>query len=55
MKSADTLVHRAKDRTFLPEELRDMGEDEDLTVDVEDFADDLDDFDYEYDEEEDEA
>lgn len=55
LKSADTLVHRAKDRTFLPEELRDMGEDEDLTVDVEDFADDLDDFDYEYDEEEDEA
>lgn len=55
LKSADTLVHRAKDRTFLPEELRDMGEDEDLTVDVEEFADDLDDFDYEYDEEEDEA
>ena len=55
LKGTETLVHRAKDRMVLPEELRDMGEDEDLTVDVEDVPEDLDDFDYEYDEEEGEA
>jgi GTP-binding protein len=52
LKGTETLVHRAKDRTILPEELRDMGEDEDLTVGVEDVPEDLDDFDYEYEEDE---
>ena len=52
LKGTETLVHRAKDRTILPEELRDVGEDEDLTVGVEDVPEDLDDFDYEYEEDE---
>lgn len=52
LKGTETLVHRAKDRAILPEELRDMGEDEDLTVGVEDVPEDLDDFDYEYEEDE---
>ena len=53
--SKDNLVHRAKDMNRLQDELRAMGQDDDLTieyVDDEDFEDieEVDDFEYEWDE-----
>ena len=54
--SKDNLVHRAKDMTRLQDELRAMGQDDDLTieyVDDDDFEDieEIDDFEYEWDDE----
>ena len=45
------IVHRPKDIATLPQELRDMGEDEDLTIEYldEDDVEDLEDFEYEED------
>ena len=56
--SKDNMVHRAKDMNKLQDELRAMGQDDDISVEYED-VDEVDDFeyefddDYEYDEEED--
>ena len=47
----DTLVHRDKDMTLFAEELAEEGEDEELGDEEENEIDDLDDFEYEYEEE----
>ena len=46
--SRDSLVHRAKDMDKLHDELRAMGQDDDITVEYEDI-DEMDDFEYEFD------
>ena len=48
--SRDSLVHRAKDMDKLHDELRAMGQDDDITVEYEDI-DEMDDFEYEFDDE----
>jgi GTP-binding protein len=48
----ETIVHRPKEVSHLREELRAMGEDEDLSYEYEADDDDADDLDYEYEEEE---
>lgn len=45
LKETGVLVHRAKNRNLLPEELKEMGQDDDLKAD-------LDDIDYEYEDQE---
>ena len=47
--SKDSLVHRAKDMTKLQDELRAMGQDDDITVEYEDIEE-MEDFEYEFDE-----
>ena len=46
--SKDNLVHRAKDMSKLQDELRAMGQDDDITIEYEDI-DDMEDFEYEFD------
>ena len=46
--SKESLVHRAKDMTKLQDELRAMGQDDDITIEYEDI-DEMDDFEYEFD------
>ena len=46
--SKDSLVHRAKDMNKLQDELRAMGQDDDITIEYEDI-DEMDDFEYEFD------
>jgi GTP-binding protein len=46
--SKDSLVHRAKDMNLLHDELRAMGQDDDITVEYEDI-DEMEDFEYEFD------
>lgn len=46
--SKDNLVHRAKDMSKLQDELRAMGQDDDITVEYEDI-DEVEDFEYEFD------
>ena len=46
--SKDNLVHRAKDMGKLQDELRAMGQDDDLTIEYEDI-DEMEDFEYEFD------
>lgn len=46
--SKDSLVHRAKDMNKLQDELRAMGQDDDITVEYEDI-DEVEDFEYEFD------
>ena len=46
--SKDSLVHRAKDLNKLQDELRAMGQDDDITVEYEDI-DEVEDFEYEFD------
>ena len=46
--SKESLVHRAKDMGKLQDELRAMGQDDDLTIEYEDI-DEMDDFEYEFD------
>lgn len=46
--SKDSLVHRAKDMGYLQEELRAMGQDDDISVEYEDI-DEMEDFEYEFD------
>jgi len=46
--SKDSLVHRAKDMTKLQDELRAMGQDDDITVEYEDIEE-MEDFEYEFD------
>ena len=46
--SKDSLVHRVKDMGFLQEELRAMGQDDDISVEYEDI-DEMEDFEYEFD------
>ncbi len=47
----EAIVHRPKDVTRLQQELKDMGEDEDIVYEYEEDADDDEDIDYEYEEE----
>ena len=47
----EAIVHRPKDVTCLQQELKDMGEDEDIVYEYEEDADDDEDIDYEYEEE----
>ena len=47
----EDIVHRPKDVTRLQQELKDMGEDEDIVYEYEEDVDDDDDIDYEYEEE----
>jgi len=44
----EDIVHRPKDVTRLQQELKDMGEDEDIVYEYEEDVDDDDDIDYEY-------
>ena len=46
--SKESLVHRAKDMNKLQDELRAMGQDDDITIEYEDI-DEMDDFEYEFD------
>lgn len=46
--SKDSLVHRAKDMNKLQDELRAMGQDDDITIEYEDI-DEMEDFEYEFD------
>jgi GTP-binding protein len=46
--SKDNMVHRAKDMNKLQDELRAMGQDDDISVEYED-VDEVDDFEYEFD------
>ena len=46
--SKDSLVHRAKDMNKLQDELRAMGQDDDITIEYDDI-DEMDDFEYEFD------
>jgi GTP-binding protein len=46
--SKESLVHRAKDMSKLQDELRAMGQDDDITIEYEDI-DEMDDFEYEFD------
>ena len=46
--SKESLVHRAKDMTKLQDELRAMGQDDDITIEYED-VDEMEDFEYEFD------
>lgn len=46
--SKDNLVHRAKDMSKLQDELRAMGQDDDITIEYEDI-DEMEDFEYEFD------
>ena len=46
--SKDSLVHRAKDMSKLQDELRAMGQDDDITIEYEDI-DEVEDFEYEFD------
>ena len=46
--SKENLVHRSKDMNKLQDELRAMGQDDDITIEYEDI-DDMDDFEYEFD------
>ena len=46
--SKENLVHRAKDMNKLQDELRAMGQDDDLTIEYEDI-DEMEDFEYEFD------
>ena len=46
--SKDSLVHRAKDMGYLQEELRAMGQDDDISVEYDDI-DEMEDFEYEFD------
>lgn len=46
----ENLVHRAKDMTKLQDELRAMGQDDDITIEYEDI-DEMEDFEYEFDDE----
>lgn len=46
--SKESLVHRAKDMNKLQDELRAMGQDDDITIEYEDI-DEIDDFEYEFD------
>ena len=46
--SKENLVHRAKDMTKLQDELRAMGQDDDITIEYEDI-DEMEDFEYEFD------
>ena len=48
--SKDSLVHRSKDMGKLQDELRAMGQDDDLTIEYEDI-DEMEDFEYEFDDE----
>ena len=48
--SKDILVHRAKDMGKLQDELRAMGQDDDISVEYDDI-DEMDDFEYEFDDE----
>ena len=47
----EAIVHQPKDVTRLQQELKDMGEDEDIVYEYEEDADDDEDIDYEYEEE----
>ena len=46
--SKESLVHRAKDMSKLQDELRAMGQDDDITIEYEDI-DEMEDFEYEFD------
>ena len=51
-QESDSLVHCPKDSKLLPEELKLMGQDDDLRADIDEEPDDLDDIAYEYEDEE---
>ncbi|MCE2615930.1 MAG: GTPase ObgE [Phocaeicola sp.] len=53
-QEADSLVHRPKDSKLLPDELKAMGQDDDLKAGAGDELNDLDDIEYEYEDEDDE-